>query len=227
MAQAQSARKKPSGGGPLAQQAYEAVRDAIEAGKLAPGTRVSEYRIAELLSISRTPAREALQRLEAEGLLANHARRGLIVVSIDEEALRELYFTRTVVESALAEQAAQNASRPEIAAILRMCDAEPALLGDSDRMYAHNKEFHALIRQAAHNRYLERISTSVSDIVASDLRGSTLLQPERQRAAIDEHRMLAEAIAARDSAAAARAARQHVQGAYSARMKQRASDRAD
>lgn len=225
MARDRTAGKRLSGGVPLAQQAYDAVRDAIEAGKLEPGTRVSEYRIADLLSISRTPAREALQRLEAEGLLANHPRRGLVVVSIDEESLRELYFTRTVLESALAERAAQNASRPEIATILQLCDAEPALLGDSDAMYAHNKAFHEAIRQASHNRYLHRLSVSVSDIVASDRRGSTMLQPERQREVVAEHRALAEAIAARDGAAAAEAARRHVQGAYATRQKMRAAAR--
>lgn len=216
-----SSRTMTPGIGPLAQQAYDSVRNAIEAGTLEPGTRVSEYRIAELLSISRTPAREALQRLESEGLLANHARRGLVVVSVDAEALNELYYTRRILEGALAEQASQNASRPEIAAILRLCDAEEEMLGDSDKMHAHNKEFHEQIRQAAHNRYLRKISASVSDIVASDRKGSTLLLPERQREVIAEHRALAEAIAARDAVAAADAARRHVQGAYVARQKMR------
>lgn len=219
-----NSRTKAPGIGPLAQQAYDAVRSAIEAGTLEPGTRVSEYRVAELLSVSRTPAREALQRLEAEGLLANHPRRGLVVVSVDAEALRELYYTRSILEGALAEQAALNASRPEIAGILRLCDSEAEMLGDSDKMHAHNKEFHEQIRQAAHNRYLRKISASVSDIVASDRKGSTLLVPERQREVIIEHRALAEAIAARDATAAAEAARRHVQGAYVARQKLRLSE---
>ncbi|AZQ68294.1 GntR family transcriptional regulator [Silicimonas algicola] len=215
----QKAIRKPSDGTPLAERAYDVVREAIESGKLAPGNRISEYRVAEWLGISRTPAREGLRRLEAEGLLSGHDGSGLVVVSVDEDAQRELFLTREVLESALAAQAALNGSGPDLAAITRHARAEAELFGDCDRMYVHNKIFHDLIRRAAHNRYLAKMSATTMDMVTADRRGSTLLVPERQTEVIAEHAILAEAIAARNAAAAAEAAAQHVRNAYTARLR--------
>ncbi|BCJ91249.1 transcriptional regulator [Terrihabitans soli] len=203
---------------PLAQRAYDAVRDAIENGGFAPGDRVSEYRIADLLKISRTPAREGLQRLQAEGLLSYHPRRGLVVATLDDDALKELFASREVLEGALAAQAAINGSGPELAALIRHSEQEPALIGDRAAMYEHNKVFHELIRRAAHNRYLHRFSTSLDDVVAADRRGSSLVLPERQIAVVAEHRKLAEAIAARNGPAAAKASSDHIKAAFAARL---------
>lgn len=204
---------------PLAQRAYDALRDAIEKGALAPGDRVSEYKVAEWLEISRTPAREGLQRLEAEGLLAYHARRGLIVATIDRDALHELFLAREVIESALARYASHNGSGPELMGILAHCELEPELIDDREKMYEHNKVFHDLIRRAAHNRYLSKFSVQIDDVVSADRRGSSLISPERRSAVIEEHRRLSEAIAARDGEKAAKAASDHVKAAYLARLK--------
>lgn len=203
----------------LAQQAYNSVRDAIEHGTLAPGDRISEYKTADWLNISRTPAREGLLRLEAEGLLTHHPRRGLVVASVDDEALKELFAAREVLERALAGQAARNASGPELDAILRLSEKEPALIGDRDAMIQHNKLFHAQIRKGSHNRYLSRFSATLDDIVAADRRGSSLVDTERRHAVIAEHATLAKAIAARDVEGAEDAAGLHIRNAYEARLK--------
>jgi DNA-binding GntR family transcriptional regulator len=211
---------KPVTGGPsLSQTVYDAVRDAIERGEFSPGDRISEYRVADWLKISRTPAREGLLRLEAEGLLAQHPRRGLVVAVIDATALRELFHAREVLERALAGQAADNASRAEIDAILALTDQETALEGNRARMYEHNKVFHQHVRLAAHNRYLYKYSLTLDDVVAGDRRGSSLIDPARQSAVIVEHRAIAEAIAARDVRRAEEAAAAHIRAAYAARSK--------
>lgn len=222
-------KRSQADGMPLAQRAYDAVRQAIESGELSPGDRVSEYRIADWLKISRTPAREGLQRLEAEGLLSYRARRGLVVATIDEDALKELFLARQVLESALAEQAAQNGSGPELSAIMRHSELEPSLVGDRDKMYEHNRAFHELIRRAGHNRYLAKFSMGLDDVVAADRRGSSLIDPDRQVAVVEEHQKLAQAIAERDVAAAGRAAANHIKAAFAARLRvsaarQRATD---
>jgi len=203
----------------LAQHAYEAVRDAIEHGKLAPGDRISEYKTADWLNISRTPAREGLLRLESEGLLTHHPRRGLVVASIDEEALKEVFVAREVLERALAGQAARNASGPELDALLRLTEEEPAFLEDREKMFQHNKKFHALIRKCAHNRYLMKFIGTLDDIVAADRRDSSIVDVDRRRAVLGEHKALAEAIAARDIAGAEDKASQHIRNAYEARLK--------
>lgn len=216
----QRAKKSPQANpAPLAQLAYESVRGAIERGELSPGDRISEYRVADWLKISRTPAREGLQRLEGEGLLSYHPRRGLVVTTMDDEALKELFDAREVVESALAALAASNGSGPEIAAVLKHTEAEPDLIENRDRMYEHNKMFHELIRRAAHNRYLSKFSTALDDAIAADSRGSSLVDPERRTAVIGEHLRLAKAIAQRDAAEAAQASTAHIRAAYQARLR--------
>lgn len=203
----------------LAQHAYEAVRDAIEHGQLAPGDRISEYKTADWLNISRTPAREGLLRLESEGLLAHHPRRGLVVASIDNEALKEVFAAREVLERALAGQAARNASGPELDEILRSVEDEPSMIGDREKMFLQNKKFHGLIRKGAHNRYLNKFITTLDDIVAADRRGSSLVDMERRKAVVVEHRNLAEAIAARDIERSEELASLHIKAAYEARLK--------
>lgn len=203
----------------LAQHAYEAVRDAIEHGRLAPGDRISEYKTADWLNISRTPAREGLLRLQAEGLLTHHPRRGLVVASIDGEALKEVFVAREVLERALAGLAARNGSGPDLDALVRLVDEEPELIEDRERMYQHNKTFHGAIRKAAHNRYLKKFITTLDDIVAADRRGSSLVDMDRRRAVLKEHKALAEAIAARDVARAEDLASEHIRNAYEARLK--------
>src|SRR5689334_11674964 len=99
----------------LGEVAYKAVRDAIVANKLKPGDRVSEYKVAEWLNISRTPAREGLRKLEAEGFLTASPRRGLVVATVDEEAIYELYAVREILEGGAAALAARNATDAELA----------------------------------------------------------------------------------------------------------------
>lgn len=220
MRRTQTVKKSPVGNtSRLAQQAYEAVRDAIESGELAPGDRISEYKTADWLKISRTPAREGLLRLEAEGILTYHPRRGLIVASVDSEALKELFLAREVLESALAGFAAQNASGPEIDAIVQLTEEEPALIEDREAMYQHNKLFHQQIRKASHNRYLTKFIGTLDDIVAADRRGSSLVDVERRKSVLAEHRAIAEAISARDVARAQELATKHIRNAYQARLR--------
>lgn len=208
----------------LAQHAYEAVRDAIEKGTLAPGDRISEYKTAEWLNISRTPAREGLLRLQSEGLLTDHPRRGLVVASIDSDALKEIFIARENLERVLAGQAARNASGPELDALMRLVDKEPALVEDRAAMIVHNRAFHGQIRVCAHNRYLMKFTGTLEDIVAADRRGTSLVDMARRHAVIGEHRALAEAIVARDTAKAEELAAFHIRQSYAARLKLRLPD---
>jgi len=211
--------KKNNNSARLAQHAYEAVRDAIEHGQLAPGDRISEYKTADWLNISRTPAREGLLRLESEGLLTHHPRRGLVVASIDDEALKEVFVAREVLERSLAGLAARNASGPEIDGIMRLAEEEPGMVDDRDRMIQHNKKFHGAIRRSSHNRYLAKYASTLDDIVAADRRGSSLIDMDRRNAVIAEHAELAAAISARDIGRAEEAASLHIRNAYDARLK--------
>lgn len=201
----------------LGDVAYESVREAILANDLKPGDRVSEYKVAEWLGISRTPAREGLRRLENEGLLTQHPRRGLVVASIDDEAVQELYAVRELLEGAAAALASKRATDAEIATLKHLVDHESSIRDKPEQMYEHNRTFHDLVYRAAHNQFLLKFLLITADTLSAYRNVSTLVIEERRDQVIDEHRELYEAIAAHDEAAARAVAARHVQNALRAR----------
>jgi DNA-binding GntR family transcriptional regulator len=202
----------------LGDVAYSAVRDAIVANQLKPGDRVSEYKVAEWLKISRTPAREGLRRLEAEGFLTLVPRRGLVVASVDEDALYELYAAREVLEGGAAAMAARNATEAEVAALQQMVAAEGAMTDSAQMMFEHNRLFHQFVYRAARNRYLTKYLQSIYDTLAAHRSISTMRIAARRAEVLVEHRALVAAIVRRDEAAASRVAVEHVRAALRARM---------
>lgn len=202
----------------LGDVAYSALRDAIVANELKPGDRVSEYKVAAWLKISRTPAREGLRRLEAEGFLTAIPRRGLVVASVDDDAIYELYAAREALEGGVAALAARNATDAEIAALEQMVAAESAMTGSAEMMFEHNRLFHQFIYRAARNRYLTKYLQSIYDTLTAHRSISTMRIPARRVAVHGEHRVLCAAIARRDEEAAREAAVEHVRQALRARI---------
>lgn len=212
----------------LGDVAYQAIRDAIASNTMKPGDRLSEYMVAEWLKISRTPAREGLRRLESEGLLTSHPRRGLVVATLDESAVHELYAAREVLESTVAGMAARFATDAEISSLQHMVESEAAMADVPERMFEHNLEFHRLVAQAARNRYLVKFLQSLSDTISAHRRVSTLTSPKRRAEVLKDHRDLVEAIARHDEEAARAVALRHIRGALSARLSvQRRQDAAE
>lgn len=208
----------------LGDVAYDAVRKAILTNEFKPGDRISEYKVAAWLGISRTPAREGLRRLESEGLLSAHPRRGLVVASVDDDAFEQLYAVRELLEGAAAAAAAINASESDISMLQHMVEAEADMVNDPELMHEHNLEFHGLIYRAARNKFLLKFLESTADTLSAYRHLSTLLLPERRHQVIAEHRELCEAIAQRDSALAQAVAVRHVQNALRMRIKVRHSN---
>lgn len=209
---------KPESSNLLSDMAYEAMRSAINRSDLKPGDRLSEYKLAEWLKISRTPVREALRRLENEGLVSSHPKRGLIVSSLDEASLQELFAARELIEGTVAAMAARFATDSEISLLQHMVSIEPGLIDHPDRMFEHNLTFHRLISQAARNRYLVKYLQSISDTLSANRRVSTLVNPQRRQQVCQEHRQLVDAVARHDEEAARQAAIEHIQGARRARI---------
>ena len=99
---------------PRSERAYQQLRGAIQAGQLLPGTRLREVELAESLGLSRTPVREALSRLESEGMVVNEPNRGMMVTRLDASMVSELYVMREVLEATAAALAARHAPDVEI-----------------------------------------------------------------------------------------------------------------
>lgn len=197
--------------------AYELILDAIDIGDYRPGDRLVESELAERFGMSRTPIREALQRLETQALLARDGR-SLIVSSLDHNQLAELYVVRTELEALAARLAARHATDEEIRVLRDMADADRALMDDPAALARANRRFHRQLHRASHNRYLVQQLDLVHRTMA--LLATTSLAVEgRPMDAISEHDAIVAGIEARDGEAAAAALRRHISHAFETRLK--------
>ena len=206
-------------GGPRGEHAYQQLLAAIQSGRLRSGARLREVELAAWLGSSRTPVREALHRLEAEGMIVRDPHRGMIIAEFDPSSISELYEMREAVEGSAAGLAARHASDVEIAAIREFFECERRISeGDLVHVTKNNRMFHDAIYRSAHNRYLLKISGSLKQAMV--LLGQTTLSVEgRSKTAIEEHEAIVAEIERRDPEAAELAARAHMRAAYRARLR--------
>jgi len=183
-----------------------------------PGERVMEIEVAEWLNVSRTPVRDAIRRLEAEGMLAHEPRNGLVVAKLDRQAVMELYVMREVLEGTAARLCARHASDMEVLELDQLIRHEREMQGNYEALARHNRRFHEAVHRGAHNRYLEKSLYAVTDSMGL-LGKSQMLMPHRARTALAEHTELAKAIRNRDPDTAEQAARRHVRAAQAERLK--------
>lgn len=200
-----------------AQLAYERLLEAIQLGQLTSGTRVREADVAEWLQISRTPVREAMRRLEAEGMLSHAPHVGVVVTEIDAEMVTELYAMREVLEGTAAGLAAQHASPSDTHILQEIIKAEAKLPLDPTLLMRHNREFHEVIYRSAHNRYLLKSLNALHDSLIL-LGKTTLHSGDRVATAHAQHIEIVKAIVARDQVSAEQLMRAHIRGAYHERL---------
>lgn len=198
--------------------AYERLHEAIREGALEPGQRVMETEVSTWLRISRTPVREAMQRLLAEGLLEHAVSGGLQVALYDLRAIGEFYDTRERLEGAAAALAAEHADSTEQRILSAMLDAMRALPADARAHARENQAFHEQIYRAAHNRFLLKSLSALLNFVPL-LGRTTYHAPDRIAEAEREHTEIVEAILARNPRRAEEAAREHIRHAYNSRVR--------
>lgn len=200
--------------------AYDLILDAIDSGIYRPGSRLVESELAERFGVSRTPVREALQRLETQSLLTRDGR-SLIVASLDHAQMAELYAVRTELEALAARLAAQHAAQEEIRVLREMARADRALLDNPRALARANRRFHRQIHLASHNRYLVQQLDLVHRSMAL-MATTSLAVKGRGATALAEHEAIIDAIEARDGQAAADALRAHLSTAFEVRLKEEA-----
>jgi DNA-binding GntR family transcriptional regulator len=203
--------------GARGEHVYRRLRDAIQQGEFKSGHRVMEIEVAQWLNVSRTPVRDAIRRLESEGMLEHEPRNGLVVARLDRQAVMELYVMRETLEGTAARLCARHASDMEIQDLLDMIERERQIQGDRDAVPAHNHRFHKAIHRGAHNRYLEKSLAAIHDLGVMNERLMAL--PHRAQAALAEHADIVDAIRRHDPDAAEEAARKHVRAAQRERLK--------
>ena len=200
--------------------AYQLILHAIDTGTYKPGDRLVESELAERFGVSRTPIREALQRLETQSLLARDGR-SLIVASLDHNEMAELYAVRAELEALAAKLAARHATEEEVNVMRRMIKDDWGRIGDPPALARSNRQFHKQIHLASHNRFLVRQLELVYRSMA--LMSSTSLAIEgRGEVALNEHTAIVDAIAAGDGEAASSAFRAHISHAFETRLAQNA-----
>lgn len=198
----------------------EILREAILDGVLRPSTWLRESELARELSVSRTPVREALRRLSAEGLVVVTANQGAIVARITLEDILEIYAVRENLEGLAAQLAARHRSEEQIEQLedvmSRMHDAAAAGSNPSE-LSRLNLEFHKIIRKASSNRLLDRFLTQIEHSVRRFGR-TTYEIPEWVERSLEQHTQIVEAIKERNGEAAQQLATEHMRNARKLRI---------
>ncbi len=196
--------------------AYEEIRDAIIGLRLQPGDSLREAALAERLGVSKTPVREALGRLEKEGLVETTSFKGAVVSSYSREDLIELYQLRELLEGAAARAAAEDSTAEaleRLGAIVKR-SRELRAAGDLDALADLLGEFDEVVYAQVTN---SRIAALIENLRAHLSRIGKLTEeiPGRVEASVEEHAAIVDAIAARDADAAERLIRTHIRGVMS------------
>lgn len=202
---------------PQGQGAYRRLLDDIRNGTLPPGARLRETELADRLGISRTPVREAIRQLEADGLVVHLPRQGATIRTLDHAEVVELYEMRAVLEGTAARLAARAASDIELAELAAL-NAELADSPAGPQAREVNRQFHRALIDAARNRFLLKAMSALQKTLLI-LGPTTLAEPARADTAVSEHAAVLAALRARDGVAAEAAMRGHVEAALSARLR--------
>lgn len=201
--------------GNLAPQVYQQLRRAILRGKLEPGTRLVETRIGEQLGVSRTPVREAISRLVAQGFVKETTSGARVVADMEVE-LQQIFALRQVLEGFAARLAAENATDEELEEIERLSIASARAVDEASiaERAALNSVFHASIARASHNDRLIKIIGEFYEYVITE-EMLPFFGREGTHNHIVQHDAIVGAIKARDGQGAETAMRAHLSAVVS------------
>jgi len=195
----------------LYQEVAQRLRERIFAHELPPGAWIDEQALAESFGISRTPMREALKVLAAEGLVTLKPRRGCYVSQVTERDLDDIFPVLALLEGRCAFEAVRKAGAADLRRLDGIHDRleRSAAAGDVERFFDANQVFHQALQELAGNRWL---SQAIGDLrkVLKLVRRHSLRVEGRLAESLAEHRAVMEAIRARDPAAAERAMENHL-----------------
>ena len=194
--------------------AADLIREAIMDGRLEPGARLKEEQLAQDLGISRTPVREALQRLSTEGLVQARPNRGTFVRGYEPAELDELYELRALLEGHTARRAAERLTEAQLDDLRASCSRFEALSADTavEELVQENGRFHDEIHSAAGSQLLIDMIRQVIKLPLV-YRSYVWYSPDQKRSSEQAHRELVGAFERRDADAAEQIMRHHVLGA--------------
>lgn len=202
---------------PVRQEAYNALREAILTGRLEPGTRLVERKIAKQLGVSRTPVREAIRKLELEGLVEHLPRRGVVVARMSVREAWEVYSIRAVLEGLAARLAAERINPMQLKKLNELVNAMEKACDEENyaKLQELHLEFNSIICKAAESPRLHQMIDNLVDYIVGFTKIGYSV-PGRTRAATREHRELLEALMNGDGEKAEKIARQHIENSRQA-----------
>ena len=193
----------------LYEDVAERLRARIIAHTLAPGSWIDEQALTAELGISRTPLREALKVLAAEGLVTMKLRRGAYVTEVSERDLAEVFHLLALLESDAAGAVATGASDAQLAELAGLHAELEACVGERDAFFAANERFHLRLLDIADNRWRRQLVEDLRKVMKLN-RHHSLFKQGRLQASLREHRGIMAALLARDAARAERLVREHL-----------------
>ncbi len=197
---------------PLREIVYEELKKQILTGKIVPGTRLMEIELAQNLGVSRTPIREAIRKLEKEGLVTIEPRKGAYAAQLSRKDMIDILEVRQDMEGLAAAFAAERIDEKGKAQLIETAAEYKEALqsGDTERMIAIDTRFHRLIVEAAANKVLLNMVEQLQELVLRFryIYYENFKQPEIMTA---EHKEIIDAINAGDALLARKAASSHIE----------------
>jgi DNA-binding GntR family transcriptional regulator len=192
----------------LYQEVAELLRQRIFRRELEPGSWIDEAKLAQEYGISRTPLREALKVLAAEGLVTMKVRRGAYVTEVSERDLAEVYHLLALLESDAAAVVAERATDAELKELQKLHKELENAVKDRERFFAVNERFHMRLLEIAGNRWRDQMVADLRKVMKLN-RHHSLLKSGRIGESLAEHAAVMQALARRDAEAARRRMQEH------------------
>lgn len=185
----------------LYEEVAELLRQRIFQRELEPGSWIDELKIAQEFGISRTPLREAIKVLAAEGLVTMKVRRGAYVTEVNEKDLRDVYHLLSLLESDAAGEVARLARAEQRAELQALHDELEQAVHDRERFFELNERFHLRVLEIADNRWRLQMVADLRKVMKLN-RHNSLLKRGRIAESLQEHRDIMQALQAGDRQAA-------------------------
>lgn len=206
---------------PLRDVVFNTLRQAILTGELKPGERLMEIHLADRLGVSRTPIREAIRKLELEGLVTMIPRRGAEVAQITEKSMSDVLEVRRAMDALCVELACERITDGELQALKEACDEfERAVKsGDLKKIAQTDVALHDIIIQATGNRHLVQLVNNLSQQMYR-YRFGYIKDCSQHERLVEEHRIIYESLVNKDKETASQAAKTHIDNQKKAIIRQ-------
>lgn len=192
----------------LYEEVAELLRQRIFRRELEPGSWIDELKIAEDYGISRTPLREALKVLAAEGLVTMKVRRGAYVTEVNEKDMSDIYHLLGLLESDAAGMVARHATAQQLQELQALHQELEAATAQRERFFELNERFHMRLLEIADNRWRSQMVDDLRKVMKLN-RHHSLFKSGRIAESLAEHSAVMAALQARDAAAATQAMQEH------------------